>query len=112
MFLWATLLPTLLYLDRFHPAVDDVPARAAAWIWLAVYIADPILLTTALVLQWRAPGEDPPRTTPRRSGYRSTLLASALVIGVVGAISIAMTGIVAAIGLIGMQTQTSSRSAR
>lgn len=90
VFLWATLLATLLHLAKFHLTAGDVPARVAAWIWLTVYIADPILLTTALVMQWRAPGEDPPRTALLPRSYRSTLLAFGFVIGVVGASMIAL----------------------
>jgi hypothetical protein len=50
----ATLLATLLHLDRFHLAADGLVARAAAWFWLAVYVVVP--LTMAVLLARRRPG--------------------------------------------------------
>jgi hypothetical protein len=55
------LLTTLLHLDRFHLRAIALPPLFAAWIWMVVYIAFPLLLVLVIVLQARAPGEDPPR---------------------------------------------------
>lgn len=78
VFLWLTLLTTVLHLDKFH---FDGPATAqfAAWAWLVIYIVDPILVTIALVLQWRSTGMDPPPAGDLGTAYRGLLVASAVV---------------------------------
>jgi len=86
VFLWATLLATALHLDQFHLTSGSNLGRAAAWIWLIVYIADPILVTAALIVQWRMPGEDPPRAAPSPSAYRRFLAVSAVFFGAAGAV--------------------------
>jgi len=62
-FLWATLLTTLLHLDKFHFSDASPTGKGAAWAWLVIYVVDPVLVTTALILQWKAPGEDAERTS-------------------------------------------------
>lgn len=56
-----TLLATLLHHDRFHFASPAALARAAAWVWLAIYVAVPVLLGALLLRQLRAPGGTAPR---------------------------------------------------
>lgn len=64
-----TLAATLLHLDRFHFAAPGLVARAAAWIWLGVYLVVPVALLVVVVRQERdgrsggrtAPGADAPR---------------------------------------------------
>jgi hypothetical protein len=70
-FVALTLVATLLHIDRFHfqPEFAAQPfiARAAAWFWLAVYVAVPVLMVVLLAPQERAPGADPVRGTRCRS---------------------------------------------
>lgn len=64
VFTVVSLAATLLHLDRFHFGAEDVVPRAAAWIWLAVYIVVPVAMLAVLPSQWRAPGVE------RRPGRR------------------------------------------
>ena len=79
VFLWATLLTTLLHLGKFHFSSSDHFAKGAAWLWLLIYAADPVLVSVALALQLRVKGADPPRAAPLPGWYRSLLVAQALV---------------------------------
>lgn len=83
LFLWATLFTTLAHLDKFH-FTGGVSARMAAWAWLIIYIVDPVLVTIALVLQWRAAGADPARVRLLTAPYRGLLVLAAAVFAVVG----------------------------
>ena len=49
-----TLLATLLHLDRFHFAAPGLVARAAAWIWLGVYLVVPVALLVVVLRQTRS----------------------------------------------------------
>jgi hypothetical protein len=80
LFLWATLLTTLIHLGKFHLHSPDTLARGAAWLWLLIYAADPPLVSIGLLLQLRAGGEDPPRSAPLPAWYRLTLGVQGLVI--------------------------------
>ena len=82
VFLWATLLTTLLHIGKFHFSSSDHFAKGAAWLWLLIYAADPVLVSVALALQLRVKGADPPRAAPLPGWYRSLLVAQAL-LGVV-----------------------------
>jgi hypothetical protein len=59
-----TLIATLLHLDKFHLDKGNAAARAAAWLWLIVYIAFPAVVGVLIVVQMRTPGSDPPVTRP------------------------------------------------
>ena len=83
LFLWATLFATLAHLDRFHFS-GSATGRIAAWVWLVVYVADPILVTIAAFVQWRTPGADPPRASPLSSSYRFALIAFGLMFTALG----------------------------
>lgn len=83
-FLWLTLLATLLHLDLFHLHTGPATARAAAWAWLAIYILDPIALTTLWILQTRIPGPDRPRTDVLPTWYRGLIGVEGGVAVVVG----------------------------
>jgi hypothetical protein len=85
VFLLLTLLTTLMHLDKFHLDDPDRVARAAAWLWLAIYVADPLAIGVALFVQLRAPGRDPPRLAELPSWYRSAVAVHAGVTLVVGA---------------------------
>lgn len=81
-----TLIATLLHRDRFHFAADEGIARAAAWFWLCVYIAVPLVLLVVLVVQQRTPGTDPPRALPLPRSLTGLLIGQGLVLVVVGTI--------------------------
>lgn len=81
-FLWATLATFLVHLGNFHLSGSGF-GRWSAWIWLSLYICYPVLVSISLVMQVRAPGTDPPRTTPLAPAYRYSL-------GVVGCAGVAL----------------------
>jgi hypothetical protein len=54
----ATLLVTLWHLEQFHLGTGPALARIAAWTWLAVYVAIPVLLAAVFVRQERMGGAD------------------------------------------------------
>lgn len=82
-FTLCTLWATLAHLDRFHFGAGGL-AELAAWIWLAVYVAVPIGMAVAFVLQHRVPGEDPPVLRPMPGLLRVLLAVQAVVLGLVG----------------------------
>jgi hypothetical protein len=51
-----TLAATLLHLDRFHFSAPGLVPRAAAWIWLGVYLVVPLALLVVVLRQSRAAG--------------------------------------------------------
>ena len=83
-FVWLTLLATLLHLGLFH--LDDGPAtaRAAAWVWLAIYVIEPPVLALVFWLQLRAPGGNPERDARLPDALRGLLVAQACVLGALG----------------------------
>ena len=83
-FVWLTLLATVLHLDLFHLDAPRFIAQAAAWVWLAVYVAEPPLLVWAFVAQLRAPGADPPRPAPLPRSYRAALAVQAAILIALG----------------------------
>lgn len=89
LFVWLTLITTLIHLDKFHFG-GSVTARFAAWAWLVIYIVDPVLITVAWVIQWRSPGEDPPRARDLGAGYRGLLSISAAVLVLLGLTMVAV----------------------
>jgi hypothetical protein len=82
-FLWLTLLASLLHAWLFHFSSGPATARAAAWVWLVIYILDPPALTILWFLQTRAPGTDRPRSQLLPTWYRAML-------GGVGTVSVAI----------------------
>lgn len=73
-----TLLATLLHYDRFHFASPAALARTAAWAWLAIYLAVPLLLGALLLRQLRARGgTDPRREQPLPTGVLVVLAVQA-----------------------------------
>lgn len=83
LFLWATLLTTVLHLDKFHFS-GSTTGQFAAWAWLVIYVVDPILVTIALFMQWRTPGVDAPRTRLLPQAYRFVLVGSAALFTMLG----------------------------
>ena len=84
VFTVCTLGATLAHLSNFHFDRTGLP-RAAAWIWLAIYVAVPVTMATVLVLQLRLPGGDPPVRRELPAGLRTVLGAQCLVLVGVGA---------------------------
>jgi hypothetical protein len=79
------LVATLLHLDLFHFSHGAATARFAAWGWLAVYVAVPVVLGSLIVAELRTPGADPPATQAMPAALRTIgalLGAVLLVVGV------------------------------
>lgn len=93
LFLWATLFTTLVHLDKFHFS-GSASGQFAAWAWLIIYIVDPVLVTVALVLQFRAPGVDPPRVEELPIVYRVALDAAGAAFAVLGLVMIVAPAVV------------------
>ena len=84
-----TLFPTLLHMHRLNLRADAVSARAAAAVWLTVYILVPVACAVVLVRQHRRQradgrGSDPGRRMPR--WLAALLLAQGTVLAVGGAV--------------------------
>ena len=58
LFTVVALAATLLHLDKFHFGAPGALPRAAAWVWLVVYVVVPVAMLVALRTQLRARGED------------------------------------------------------
>jgi hypothetical protein len=88
VFVVLTLAATLLHINRMH--FDDdfgglhLLAKAAAWFWLAVYLVVPVAMLVLIVVQERAPGEDPPPRHPVPVELRIALAVESAVLLVVG----------------------------
>jgi hypothetical protein len=84
VFVWLTLLATLLHLDLFHLGSEDLLTAGAAWAWLAVYLLEPPVLLGLYLHQISRPGDDPSRTNPAPRWMRALLWVHAgapLIIG-------------------------------
>jgi hypothetical protein len=86
LFLWATLFTTLAHIDKFHLAEGSATGRFAAWAWLIIYVVDPVIVTVALIVQWRSPGVDPPRGEPLPGFYRILLNVAGAAFSALGAV--------------------------
>jgi hypothetical protein len=84
VFVWVTLLATLLHLDRFHFDVDGLWPRFLAWLWLIVYVTVPPWMTALLVAQRRALGADPDVTQPMSRGLAAAMALQAVLLTAVG----------------------------
>ncbi len=73
VFIWLTLLATLIHIDKFHLDDGGFRAQFAGWTWLVIYILEPPALLLAYVMQLRMPGADPPRDRPLPDWLRATL---------------------------------------
>lgn len=87
LFLWATLFTTLVHLDKFHFS-GSASGQFAAWSWLIIYVVDPILVTVALILQWRSPGVDPPRVHELSTFYRMALNVTGTAFSLLGLVMV------------------------
>jgi hypothetical protein len=58
-----TLVATLLHLDLFHLGGQfAIGTRIVTWAWIAIYCLVPLMMLIILVVQFAAPGGDPPRS--------------------------------------------------
>ena len=73
------LIATLLHRDKFHLDAGTGAGRVAAWLWLIVYIAFPLVVGVLLVVQARAPGADPRLTRPLPRLLTAALVAQGTV---------------------------------
>lgn len=80
-----TLAASLIHVDRMHFG-DGGAGEVAAWIWLIVYLALPILMPVLWILQRRVGGSDPPVVDPIPEWLKVCL-------GVIGIATVA-TGVV------------------
>ncbi|SDR81930.1 hypothetical protein SAMN04488543_0549 [Friedmanniella luteola] len=83
LFTVATLLATLLHLDRFHLAAPGAVARAAAWFWLAVYVVVPVAMAVLLVRRRPSPADAVGPSTEGAAPMPSWLRAGLAVQGAV-----------------------------
>ena len=90
-----TLVATLVHLDRFHLLAGGVPARAAAWFWLAVYVLVPVAMVVVMTQQVRAPGVHPERARPLPRPLAWALVAEGAVMLGVGAVLFVRPGLIA-----------------
>lgn len=63
VFLWLTLLASLMHLSTFHLDATFL-AATAAYLWLAIYLLDPPLMTIAYIRQIRQAAPTSPSTRP------------------------------------------------
>jgi hypothetical protein len=84
VFVWVTLIATVLHLDRFHFGVNGLWPQFLAWLWVVVYIVVPPWMTALLVAQRGGPGVDPEIADPMPVGLAWTMGVQAAVLTVVG----------------------------
>jgi uncharacterized membrane protein len=84
VFITLTFVLTLLHLGKFHFHSPDRIAKGAAYLWFAIYLADPPFVAVAWFLQLRRPGRDPPRRFPLPVWYRAMLAVQGAFFLVVG----------------------------
>jgi hypothetical protein len=68
---------TLRHLDEFHLNSGPTFARFIAWIWVVAYLQAPFTLVTAIFIEQRARGPEPPGR-PLTSWFRGLLAAYAI----------------------------------
>jgi hypothetical protein len=84
-FAWITLAATLLHIDRFHLGEQFSPAaRIMTWMWLAVYIAVPLIQLALIVRLRKQPGSDPPVESAMPAWYRAVIGALGAVLALLG----------------------------
>lgn len=84
LFTLLTSVVTFLHLDRFHLRGGFPFAVLVAWVWVFVYIFDPLGLAIALVRQLRLPRVDPPRLALLPGWYRAALTGLGVVLLLTG----------------------------
>lgn len=82
---WFATLATFWHLEQFHLRSGATVSRLAAWAWLAVYVAVPLMLFAALVVQERAGGRfDYATDAPLLRWVRAVLVLHAAPLTVLG----------------------------
>ncbi|MGY1668587.1 hypothetical protein [Geodermatophilus sp. SYSU D00696] len=84
-----TLAATYWHAHKLHLTAADPVARAAAWVWVAVYLTVPVCGLAVLVRQLGRRGPGPVRS-PMPAWLRGVLAAQGLVLGTVGAVLFAL----------------------
>lgn len=92
LFTVLTTITTFIHLDRFHLASPNPFTRFVTWVWILVYILDPLLLGLALIMQLRLPRVDPPRDAPLPPWYRLLLAVLGLPMFLLGIIMMISPG--------------------
>lgn len=92
LFTLITTVVTFLHLDRFHLSGGFPFALLVAWVWVFVYIFDPLGLAIALVRQLRLPRVDPPRLALLPGWYRAALAGLGAVLLLTGLAMLLATG--------------------
>jgi hypothetical protein len=80
-----TLGATLVHAHKLHLSAADPLGRAAAWVWLVVYVAVPVAGLAVLVRQ-RTPRPPGPVRSPLPAWLRWVLAAQGLALGTTGAV--------------------------
>ena len=86
LFVWVMLGATLLHLDKFHLDDSDPVPTFAAWVWLAVYVIEPPLLTWLYRRQLAAPGGESSCTPDVPGWFTNLWKAWGVLLIVVGAV--------------------------
>lgn len=86
LFTLLTTIVTFIHLDKFHLDSPGLFTRFVTWVWIAVYVLDPIFFTYAFVRQMRQPQVDPPRAAVLPGWYRLALLVVGAPMLLVGAV--------------------------
>jgi len=81
-----TLITTISHLDKFHLNSLIFSAMVAAYLWLAIYIAVPILLLMILINQIKLQGSTPKRKTTLHTWMRLVLVTQGIIMLVTGVI--------------------------
>ena len=83
VFTIATLIATLLHLDRFHFSSPVLAARYTAYFWMGVYVLVPVAMVAVLVIQERRPSPAP-APLAMRPALAATLLVQGILLLAVG----------------------------
>jgi hypothetical protein len=84
LFTVATLVVTLIHLDRFHFHAGDFVTRLGTWLWLAIYVIVPPVMVVLGLRQLRVPGVDRPRSDPFPKLFGRAMMAEAVVLAGLG----------------------------
>lgn len=95
VFTLATLIVTLVHLDRFHLGPEfAAPTRAVTWMWLAIYVVVPVAMAVLWWSQSRS-GEADPAQGPLPAWLRAVVGVQAVIMLVTGAALLAVPATVA-----------------
>jgi hypothetical protein len=85
VFTVATLVVTLVHLDRFHLHGGAFVTRLSTWLWLAIYVTVPPAMIVLGARQLRVAGLDPPRSQPFPAFFGRAVAVQAAVLTGLGA---------------------------